>query len=104
MGLALQVQDFNAAETMSISPKVSIGWVNMCPIDRPMYVSTFEGATIPFSVRGWDETWNLLNVDFGLIFAYRSFSLLFDYNVELSPDHETLFFNQHGNIRFDWTW
>ena len=104
MGLALQVQDINAAETFCISPKVSLGWVNMCPLDRPMYKSTFEGEPIPFSVRGWDETWNLLNVDFALAFAYRCFSLRLEYNVETSANSGTTLYNQHGNARFDWKW
>ncbi len=104
IGLALQVQDTNAAETMCISPQISIGWVNLYPIERELYKATFEGATIPFTTQGWNITWNLLHVDFALSFAYRCYSLGLEYNVELSPDSETLLFNQHGNICFDWKW
>jgi fibronectin-binding autotransporter adhesin len=104
MGLGLQVQDTNAAETVCISPLISIGWVNMAPLHRPLLKSNFIGTTIPFSVRGWDETWNLLNANIGLTTTYRCFRLSLQYNAELSPNKHTTFFNQHGNIHFDWKW
>ncbi len=104
MGLGLQVQDRNALETVCISPLVSIGWVNMCPIERPKLIATFQDGTIPFKVIGWNESWNLLNVNFGLSVAYHCFSFMLDYNVEISPDSDTLFYNQHGNLRLDWKW
>lgn len=104
MGLGLQVQDRNAAETVCISPLISIGWVNMCPISRPKLKSTFEGANIPYEVVGWDESWNLFNVNFGLTIGYYCYSLMLDYNVEFSPDSDTILFNQHGNVRLDWKW
>lgn len=104
LGLALQVQDRNAAETMCISPLVSIGWVNMCPIQRPKPTATFKGASIPFSVFGWDESWNLFNINFDLSITYRCYSFLIGYNAEFSPDSHTILFNQHGNIRLDWKW
>jgi autotransporter-associated beta strand protein len=104
MGLGLQVQDRNAAETICISPLISIGWVNMCPISRPKLESSFEGASIPYEVVGWDESWNLFNVKFGLTIGYYCYSLMLDYNVEFSPDSDTILFNQHGNIRLDWKW
>lgn len=99
MGLALQVEDTNAAETMCISPFVSLGWVNMCPIQREGYHSSFVGTTIPFTTHGWDITWNLLEVKFGLGFTFHCFSVDFDYNVEIAPDKHTIFFNQHGNAK-----
>ncbi len=104
MGLGFQVQDRNGAETMCISPQVSLGWVNLWPVQRSLYTATFQDASIPFSVRGWDETWNLLNANFGLSIAYRCWSLNFKYNVEISPDSDTTLFNQNGTIRLDWKW
>ncbi len=104
MGLGLQVQDINADQTICISPQISLGWVNMCPVKRSSYVANFEGTTIPFSVRGWDETWNLLHVDFGLSFFFRCFSFDMQYNIDISPDSHTLFYNQHGSLRFSWKW
>ncbi len=104
LGLGLQIQDRNISETMCISPLISLGWVNMCPVERPKLKSTFEGATIPFQVVGWDESWNLFNVNFGLTVSYCCYSLMMGYNVEISPDSDTTLFNQHGNLRFDWKW
>lgn len=104
MGLGLQVQDRNAAETVCISPLISLGWVNMCPIERPKLEAAFQGATIPFKVLGWDESWNLLNIRFALSIAYRCYSFGLQYNVEFSPDHETLLFNQNADLRIDWKW
>lgn len=104
MGLGLQVQDRNAAETVCISPLVSLGWVNMCPVERPRLESAFEGATIPFKVTGWDQSWNLFNINFALSIAYYCSSFMIDYNVEFSPDHHTTLYNQNGRIRFDLKW
>ncbi len=104
MGLGLQVQDTNAAETMCISPLVSIGWVNMAPLQRPKLKSTFAGASIPFEVKGWDQTWNLFNANFGLSITYRCYSMDLQYNGEMSADKKTLLYNQRGGIRFDWKW
>lgn len=104
MGLGLQVQDSNAAETVCISPLVSIGWVNMSPIERPKLETTFAGASIRYKVLGWDQSWNFLNLNFGLSIAYRCFSVMLDYNVEFSPDKNTTFYNQNGHLRLDWKW
>jgi hypothetical protein len=104
MGLGFQVKDINADETMCISPQVSIGWVNMCPLDRQHYIATFQGASIPFATYGWDMSWNLLHVDFGLAISYCCCSLALKYNVETSPDSGTILFNQNGQIHFDWKW
>ncbi len=104
MGLALQVIDLNGTETLAISPLFSLGWVNMCPIERQNYHSTFAGASIPFSSYGWDQTWNLLSLDFGLGIYYCCFSLDLRYNVEMSADKHTLLYNHFGNLRLDWKW
>jgi autotransporter-associated beta strand protein len=104
MGLAFQVIDRNFDDTMGLSPSVSLGWVNMCPLDRPHFQSNFIGAPIPFNTFGWNQTWNLFSLDFGLGYYYKSFSIDLDYNVEMSCDKETLLFNQYGNICFEWEW
>jgi len=104
VGLALQVQDVNREETMCISPGISFGFVNMTPIQSPDYTAFFQNTTIPFKTEGWDKTWNLLHVDFGLSFAYKCFSLGLQYNIELSPDSETLYYNQHGNLSIETKW
>ncbi len=104
LGLAFQVQDRNPAETMCIAPTVSIGWVNLCPIQRDGFVSTFVDAPIPFTTHGWDVTWNLLAVDFGLRISYKCFCLSLKYDVEISPDSDTTLFNQYGQARLEWKW
>jgi fibronectin-binding autotransporter adhesin len=104
LGLGLKVQDINAAGTICISPSVSVGWAGVFPIERPSFTSTFAGANIPFSVKGWNKTWNLLNIDFGLSVTYHCFSFGVEYDVEFSPDSGTTLFNQHGNISLDWKW
>lgn len=104
MGLAFQIQDTNYDETLCISPAVSIGWVNMFPIERPDFHSHFEGAQTSFTTYGWNQTWNLFALSFDLYIDYRCFTLGLEYNMEMSPDHETLLFNQNGDIRLEWNW
>jgi autotransporter-associated beta strand protein len=105
MGLGLQLEDTNYNETMCISPLFSVGWVNMCPIQRQKYSAYFIGSgPVSFANYGWDETWNLISADFGLGFTYHCFTLNLRYRAEVSPDSETLLFNQYGNLRFDWKW
>lgn len=104
MGLALQVIDSNYDETISISPLFSFGWVNMFPIERENYHSTFIGESIPFTTYGWNQTWNLFSLDFGLGIYYHNFSLGLKYNVEMSADKETLLYNHFGDVRLDWKW
>lgn len=104
LGLALQVQDSNMDETLCLSPKIAIGWVNMTPLQRPDFHSTFAGADIVFATYGWNETWNLLALDFGLKLAGKCFSFGVEYNVEISPDSQTLYYNQHGNVQLSWSW
>ena len=104
MGLGFQIRDMNAAETVCISPMVSLGWVLMSPIQRRLIQSTFEGGEIPFLVKGWKRTWNLLNVHFGLSLAYKCYSLDIEYNAEISPEHQTILFNQLGSLRLDCKW
>ena len=101
-GLALQVQDFNATETMCISPKISLGYVNITSLQRPMYESYFQDDPLSFKTRGWEKTWNLLHVDFGLSIAYKCFSLGLQYNVELSPNsHPFLQSTRKSTLRLE---
>jgi outer membrane autotransporter protein len=104
MGIGFTVTDRNYDETISISPLVSLGWAMVSPLSRPHYQSTFEGASTPFSVKGWDQTWNMLTADFGLNFCFDNVSFELEYHVELTPDHHTTLFNQIGNARLGWKW
>lgn len=104
MGLGFQFTDTNAASTCSITPLISLGWVNMCPTQRPSYSAKFEGTTISFFTQGWDQTWNLLALDFGLNISFYCYSLKLEYSAEISGDSHALLYNQHANIHFDWKW
>jgi fibronectin-binding autotransporter adhesin len=103
LGLALQVLDSNRDDTLCLSPKFAIGWVNMTPLERPSFHSNFFEADIPFTTYGWDRTWNLLSLDFGLKLSGKTFSFGVEYNLEIAPDHK-LFYNQHGNVQLSWSW
>lgn len=103
-GIGLQVEDTNYDETMCVSPKVAIGWAMECPLHRQLFTSVFTGQSIPFSVQGWDRTWQLFTADFGLTFNYTCYSLTGQYHVELCPDDNTKLFDQRGNVRFEFRW
>lgn len=101
-GLALQIIDKNYRETICISPFFSFGWVMEWPLHRDDLTSTFQGQTISFSVKGWDETWQLLNLHFGLGITYRCFTLDSQYIADISPDGGSPLFNQRANFRLSY--
>jgi uncharacterized protein with beta-barrel porin domain len=104
LGLGLQVIDRNRNETMCISPQVAMGWTCICPLFRDTYTSTFLGQSIPFNVVGWDHTWQLLTLRFGLTLSYKCYSLSGEYLFELAPQDGTPLFDQKGNLRLDFSW
>lgn len=104
IGIALQVQDTNYEETFCISPLVSLSYVNMTPLVREKYKATFAGATVPFYVEGWDSTWNLISVKFGLKMGIYGFSAAALYNAETSFQKGTPLFDQQGSILLSWSW
>ena len=101
-GLGFQFIDKNCNETVCLSPLVSIGWVMEWPLHRDHYSATFAGQTIPFTVLGWDETWQLFNVRLGLAISYRCFTLDAQYILDTSIDGNTPFVNQRGNFRMNY--
>lgn len=104
-GIGLQVQDTNYNQTLCISPVVALGYVIQIPITRNDYITRFQGQPIPFKIDGWDQTWQIFSVHFGMIFSYKCFSITGEYNAEISPEGgENPLFAQRGNIRFDWSW
>ncbi len=103
-GMGLQVQDSNYTETMCISPQVLLGWAMEAPLFREKYKSRFEGQTIPFRVEGWDTTWQLFTVDFGLTFTYYCYSFAGAYHLEFQPDNHSSLFTQRCNFRAGFTW
>lgn len=105
LGLGLQVQDTNAAQTLCISPLISLGWVFEYPVQRQVYNTNFVGEPIPFTIKGWKEFWEIFNVDFGLAVTYKCFAIAAEYNVEVSPGgREHALFSQRANLRLDWNW
>jgi outer membrane autotransporter protein len=104
LGLGLQVIDRNREETLCVSPQVAMGWTSICPLFRHKYKSTFEGYTIPFRVVGWDHTWQLLTLRFGLSISYTCFSFSGEYIYELAPQSGTPLSDQKANLRLDISW
>ncbi len=104
VGFAVQVQDTNRSQTMCFSPLFGLGWAMEMPLNRPKYVATFEDQPIPFRTQGWDYTWQLFTLRFGINITYRCFSLSSSYVAEMSPLEHTPFFEQRGDIRFEWSW
>ncbi len=104
VGFAVQVQDTNRNHTMCFSPLFGLGWAMEMPLSRPAYVATFENQPIPFRTQGWDYTWQLFTLRFGLDITYRCFSLSSSYLAEMSPLEHTPFFEQRGDIRLEWSW
>jgi autotransporter-associated beta strand protein len=103
-GFAVQVQDVNKYNTMCISPLFGLGWAMECPLKRPRYQASFEGDDMLFQVTGWDRTWQLFTLQFGLSITYRCFSLQSSYMAEMAPIDRTPFFDQRGEIRLNLNW
>lgn len=103
-GLGIQVQDTNYTETVCIAPQVLLGWAVETPIYRQRYRATFENQTIPFHAHGWDTTWQLFTVDFGLSVTFDCYAFSGAYHLELQPDDHSSLFNQRCNFRFNFTW
>jgi outer membrane autotransporter protein len=104
-GIALQVQDTNDTQTICISPVVALSYAIQIPITRNQYVTRFAGESIPFKIKGWDQTWQIFAADFGLRLSYKCYSLSGEYYVEMSPEEgNNPLFTQRGNVRLDWSW
>lgn len=103
-GFALQFIDKNYRETICISPLLAFGWAMEWPLDRSDYSATFANQTLPFQVKGWDETWQLLNLKFGIAITYRCFRLNGEYIADISPEGNSPFFNSRGNLNFEYSW
>ena len=101
-GIALQVNDKNSLETICISPLVAFGWAMEWPLQRSHYNAAFAGASIPFNVTGWHQTWQLLNLRFGLGITCYCFNLDSEYILDISPDGGSPLFNQRANFRFSY--
>lgn len=102
-GIGVQVIDKNYNETVCITPSFAIGWVMELPLHRSSYTATFAGQTIPFTVEGWEKTWQLFNLRFGLGLTLWCFNLDSQYQLEVSGDHDRAYFAQRANFRLSYT-
>ncbi len=103
-GFAVQVQDVNRANTICLSPLFGLGWAMEMPINRSPYRSNFEDQPISFESYGWDYTWQLFTLRFGLSLTYNCLSISGGYVAEMSPLEHTPFFDQRGDIRLELSW
>ncbi len=83
-----------------ITPIVSLSWVGIYPIHRDHYHTRFVGAPIPFTVKGWNHSWNLFSPSAGLEISKDRFVFSLQYEAEIG----SRFLAQKGNIRFDYSW
>lgn len=102
-GAGFRVQDKSYRNRACVSPLFSMGYVYQKPISRDAFSSNFEGQNITFPTWGWDKTWHLLNVRFGLAISYKCYSLDSDYVADISPSGDRPFFNQRANFRFNYS-
>ena len=72
------------------------------PLHRDRFRAKFEGGTIPFRTRGWDRTWQLINLKFGLEMSYRWFTLGAEYNGDISPASDTPYKSQRASVQCRW--
>lgn len=105
LGLTLERQGryVGDCQEVCVSPFLSLGWVNMTPIQRPDFKATFAGTTIPFTTEGWDHTWNLISLDLGIKVSYNNFVFNLEYDLEASPT-KPLLLDQQGTLTFSWKW
>ena len=101
LGVTIQSQDSNSSNTLCISPLISAAWVMEYPLQRKVYTSSFSQFSEPFQVKGWDHTWQIFLMRFGLNFNYKCFSLSADYSAEISSGS---FFGQKGDVRLEFSW
>lgn len=90
--------DRNFDETISFAPMFSMGYILELPLHRDHFHARFSGTSIPFRTTGWDMAWQLLNLKVGLEITYFCFTLSSAYDVDISPDSDTPFYNQRANF------
>jgi fibronectin-binding autotransporter adhesin len=103
-GATFQAQFKVREKTVCLSPLVSLGWVNMCPIQRDAFTANFVGSATSFSIEGWDRMWNLLSLNTGLSTSYKCFDFSLDYHLEMSASLHPILLEQQGNATLSWRW
>ncbi len=101
-GGTMRFVDRNRDDSFCIAPLVSFGYVLEAPLHRDHYRAKFSGVTIPFKTRGWDQTWQLFNLKFGLELTYRCFTFDAEYIADISPDGGSPYVNQRANFQCRW--
>lgn len=99
LGVTIQSQDRNNNGNFCFSPLISGAWVMEYPLQRDIYTANFAHQSIPFQVKGWDHTWQIFLMRFGIDITYKCFSLSSSYSVEMSSGD---FLGQKGDVRFEW--
>jgi uncharacterized protein with beta-barrel porin domain len=103
-GVKIQVKDSNYYETICIAPSFGIGWAMECPIYRPVYVANFIDEPISFEAHGWNQTWQLFSLSFGLKMTFKSISFSGEYISEIAPSGRDQFWGQRFNIGLELVW
>jgi autotransporter-associated beta strand protein len=103
-GMKLQIKDSNYNETICFSPSFGIGWAMECPIYRPVYTAKFAGEPISFEAHGWNQTWQLFSLSFGLKVTVKSVTLSGEYISEITPEGRDQFWGQRANFGLELIW
>jgi autotransporter-associated beta strand protein len=103
-GFGLRWQDNNSSNSFNIAPEVAFGWASEYPIVRNKYISKFVGQPIPFSVVGWDHTWQIFIVRASLGLVFRCLTISGDYAMERSIGGDNSFFSQRCNLSLNYRW
>ncbi len=103
-GFGLRWQDNNSSNSFNIAPEFAFGWASEYPIVRNKYISKFVGQPVPFSVVGWDHTWQLFLVRAGLGLVFHCLTISGDYVMERSIGGDNSFFSQRCNVSLDYRW
>lgn len=103
-GIGFEVIDKNYDETICISPLIALGWAMQWPLERPSYAYTLEGGGSALQAKGWDKTWQLFVVRFGINFFLYSFTLSGGYTGEFDVSGGSPYKNQYCDVRLSWSW
>jgi len=104
IGLGLEGQYESLESSTCLSPFVSLGYINVSPINRDSFTSRFEGAGTTFITTGWDKNWNLLALELRLKTSFKCFDFNVEYHLEMSPSLHPTLLDQRGDISFNWRW
>ena len=102
-GGALKFSDRNQEGSFYITPLIFLGYVYELPLHRSPFQAKFKEMTVPFTTRGWDCSWQLLNLKFGFEMSDHCFSLETSYSGDISPDGNTPYKNHRAGMQCGWS-